>query len=357
MQADQSPVGAGLRSPQFHVISFEGPDAYSRAGGIATRVNGLTRALADAGFDTHLWFVGDPERRGHETRGRLTLHRWCQWISRYHRAGVYDGEEGKRQDFAASLPPYLVREALLPVLQQTDERAVVLAEEWHTVDAVIHLDWLLRRAGVRDRVLIFWNANNEFGFHRVNWPALKQAARITTVSRYMRCRLWPYEVDPLVVPNGLSDEAFDPPDRAALTALRGSTRGRTLFAKVARWDPDKRWLLAVDVVRELKRQGRHPLLVARGGVEGHGVEVLAHAAEAGLHVRDVTRPIRSEEDLVHALGQNDPADILNVQSSVSGRAKPLLLRGAAAVLANSGREPFGLVGLETMAVGGLVCLD
>ena len=33
----------------------------------------------------------------------------------------------------------------------------------------------------------------------------------------------------------------------------------------------------------------------------------------------------------------------------------MLFRVADAVLANSGHEPFGLVGLETMAVGGLVC--
>jgi hypothetical protein len=44
---------------QFHVLSFEGPDAYTRAGGLAIRVTGLTRALADNGFETHLWFVGN----------------------------------------------------------------------------------------------------------------------------------------------------------------------------------------------------------------------------------------------------------------------------------------------------------
>src|SRR5262249_49934983 len=33
----------------------------------------------------------------------------------------------------------------------------------------------------------------------------------------------------------------------------------------------------------------------------------------------------------------------------------VLFRSAAAVLANSGREPFGLVGLETMAAGGGAC--
>jgi hypothetical protein len=93
-----------------HMLSFEGPDAYARAGGLATRVTGLAAALAAAGCDTHLWFIGDPALPGHETRGRLRLHRWCQWISRYHPAGVYDGEEGKHADYAASLPPFLFRQ-------------------------------------------------------------------------------------------------------------------------------------------------------------------------------------------------------------------------------------------------------
>ena len=39
-------------------------------------------------------------------------------------------------------------------------RAVVLAAEWHTVDAVLHQDWLLRLAGMREQVALFWNANN-----------------------------------------------------------------------------------------------------------------------------------------------------------------------------------------------------
>lgn len=54
---------------QFHLLSFEGPDSYSRTGGIASRITGLAEALAKANFETHLWFVGDPDLPGHESRG------------------------------------------------------------------------------------------------------------------------------------------------------------------------------------------------------------------------------------------------------------------------------------------------
>src|SRR5262245_38065655 len=115
---------------QFHLLSFEGPDAYARAGGIASRIGGLAENLAEAGFETHLWFVGAPELPGHEQRGRLFLHRWCQWISRYHPGGVYDGEDGKQDEYARSLPPYLLEHILRPQLD-SGAGAVVLAEEWH----------------------------------------------------------------------------------------------------------------------------------------------------------------------------------------------------------------------------------
>src|SRR5688572_19729203 len=97
---------------QFHILSFEGPDSYSRAGGISSRLDGLVGALVGTGHSTHLWFVGDPELPGHEPRGGLGLHRWCQWISRYHPGGVYDGEDGKERDFAASVPPFLLEHHL-----------------------------------------------------------------------------------------------------------------------------------------------------------------------------------------------------------------------------------------------------
>ncbi|MGD8868258.1 MAG: glycosyltransferase [Gemmatimonadales bacterium] len=345
---------AGPGSFQFHLLSFEGPDAYARAGGIATRVSGLARALADSGFDTHLWFIGDPDLPPHETCGRLTLHRWCQWISRYHPSGVYDGEEGKRQDYARSLPPVVAR-MIQSHLAETGGRTIVLAEEWQTTHAVIHLDWLLASAGLRDRVTILWNANNLFGFDRIDWLALGRAARITTVSRYMRLRMWGWGVDAHVIPNGLDPTAFRRPTQGAVKGLHQRTVGRLLLSKVGRWDPDKRWLLAIDTVAVLKRLGQRPLLIARGGCEAHGGEVKARTIDRGLHLQERSLQGPGPRDLMAALNEPGDADIISLTSPLTPTMCRLLFRGSAVVLANSGHEPFGLVGLETMAVGGVAC--
>jgi hypothetical protein len=161
-----------------------------------------------------------------------------RWISHYHPNGVYDGEEGKRVDYATSLPPFLCQKVLLSHLQQR-RRAVILAEEWHTVDAVLHLDWLLRNAGVRDQVMILWNANNTFAFEYIDWSRLAKAAIITTVSRYMKHLMQGLRVNPLVIPNGLSADTLLPPEREAMATFRARVQGRTVVSKVARWDPEK----------------------------------------------------------------------------------------------------------------------
>jgi glycosyltransferase involved in cell wall biosynthesis len=59
--------------------------------------------------------------------------------------------------------------------------------------------------------------------------------------------------------------------------------------------------------------------------------------------------------LVKCMLDVDGVDIVNLCSHLSADATRLLWRTVDAVLANSGREPFGLVGLETMAAGGLAC--
>jgi hypothetical protein len=50
---------------QCHVLSFEGSNAYARAGGIASSMIGLAQALAEASFKTPLWFLEDPDLPRH----------------------------------------------------------------------------------------------------------------------------------------------------------------------------------------------------------------------------------------------------------------------------------------------------
>ncbi|HSF34416.1 MAG TPA: glycosyltransferase [Candidatus Tectomicrobia bacterium] len=340
---------------QFHVLSFEGPDAYAYAGGLASRITGLVYALAEVGYETHLWFVGDPVLPGHEPLDQLQLHRWCQWISHYHLGGVYDGEEGKRLDYAASMPPFLYQEVLLPHLQQ-GKRAIILAEEWHTVDAVLHLDWLLRTTGLRQQVMILWNANNTFAFERINWGRLANAATITTVSRYMKHLMQEWGVNALVIPNGLSADTLLPPGREAVATFKARVRGRTVVSKVARWDPSKRWLLAINTVGAMKRVGWQPLLIARGGLEPHGAEVLAAAAALGLRVVNRVLPQRGAHGLMQTLERLEGINVVNLCSPLDPESRLVLFHSSAAILANSQHEPFGLVGLETMAAGGVACI-
>ena len=341
-------------APAFVLLSFEGPDAYSRAGGLGARVSGLAAALAQEGFETHLVFLGAPELPGHEIAcdGRLHLHRWCQWISSYHPGGVYDGEEGKLSDWDRSLPAWL-EARLLPGLIAARREIVVIGEEWQTSRSVVQLSQRARARGWLGQIRFFWNANNSFGFERVPWRELSEAATITTVRRFLKHAMWPLGVDPHVIPNGIATQWLQPSDRHAVQALKRIAGARLLLAKVARWDPDKRWLMAVDAIGELKARGLRPFFVARGGMEAHGAEVIARVRELGLEAASITCDDRSAAALCRAIAGASKSDIVLVQNALSWAQLQCLYRASDGVLANSGIEPFGLVGLEAMACGGL----
>jgi glycosyltransferase involved in cell wall biosynthesis len=350
--------GADPLSPDrtvFVVLSFEGPDIYARAGGLGVRVTELSRAIADSGYPVHVVFVGDPHLPGHESLidGRLTLHRWCQWISAYHPEGVYAGEEGKWRDFSTSTVDFVVDQLAIPAIGE-GKRVVVLSEEWHTAEALCRIGDRLWETGLRKHAVLLWNANNTMGFDRIDWPRLNFATTITTVSRYMKHIMWNYGVDPLVIPNGIPTRWLDAPPDESAECVRQQLGEGPLLVKVARWDPDKRWKLALETVAQLKTADRPARLVARGGLEAHGGEVLDHARALGLRVRDVNVAKPGVQEMAEAFGTSDcvEADVLNVTSFVTPEDLRVLYRAADGVLANSGREPFGLVGLEAMAAGG-----
>src|SRR5579864_1024077 len=190
------------------------------------------------------------------------------------------------------------------------------------------------------------------GFDRIDWPRLNFATTITTVSRYMKHIMWSYGVDPLVIPNGIPTRWLGAPPDDSADCVRQHVGDGPLLVKVARWDPDKRWKLALETVAQLKDEDRPARLVARGGLEAHGGEVLDHARALGLRVRDISVARTGVQEMACALGADDSADVLNITSFIAPEDLRVLYRAADGVLANSGREPFGLVGLEAMAAGG-----
>lgn len=343
----------------FVQLCFEGTDPYSQAGGLGTRVVNMGEALAEQGFETHLFFIGDPDLPHEESRcgGRYVWRRWCQWISRHHPAGVYDGEEGKLADYAGSVPRFVCESIALPAAAR-GKRLVVIAEDWHTAGALCNLSDLLHAHGIRDRAVLMWNANNTMGFHRIDWRRLGFVATITAVSRFMKHIMWPLGVDAVSVPNGIPARMLKKPDPKSVRALQKAFKDRgadLALLKIGRFDPAKRWMMAAEAVGLLKREGVRPLFLVRGGIEPHGGEVMARAAELGLMAHDIVLPGRpSVEQCIEAVRSAPPeADLLHMRFFLPEEFVRLLYRCCHAVFANSGFEPFGLVGLEVMAAGGI----
>ena len=343
-------------STEFVILSFEGPDRYSLAGGLGTRVTELALALAGQGYRTHLFFVGDPDLPGEEIRegGRLIYHRWCQWLSRMYPGGVYDGEEDKLRDFGHSAPSYITREIVAPAAAE-GRVVAVLAEEWHTADATSTLSDSLHAAGLRRDAILFWNANNIFGFDRINWGRLGYTATLTTVSRYMKHYMWRLGINPLVIPNGIPARLLGPVDGDLAGRVRDLYADALLLFKIGRFDPDKRWMMAVEAAARLKDRGVRVAFPVRGGIEPHGRDVLAYAFSRGRRIVDVTSSDRTPAGALAAMAAAaGQGDVYNLRFFVPEDLTRAIFAAAQAVLANSGHEPFGLVGLEAMAAGGLV---
>jgi glycosyltransferase involved in cell wall biosynthesis len=340
---------------EFVLVSFEGPDCYSLAGGLGVRMQNLSRSLAEIGFTTHLFYIGDPKLPGEEIQedGRLILHRWCQWISQYYPGGVYDGEDGKLADFTNSLPPYIVEKIVKPAVTQ-DKLVVILGEEWQTTEAMCRLSDILFNERLRDKAILFWNANNIFSFHRINWGRLNFATTITTISRYMKHIMERMGLNPLVIPNGIPRMLLRRVDDKLVKELRSALDGSLLLCKVARWDPDKNWMGAVETTAKLKDLGLKPILLARGGMEPYGQEVIRRALSLQLIVKEARTNPGETNGYLAALAKATPADVIDIRFQLPLDFLAIMYRSSDAVLANSGHEPFGIVGLEAMAAGGIV---
>lgn len=342
----------------FVMLCFEGPDVYSTAGGLGTRVTELSEALATQGYTTHLIFIGDPHEPSVETRieGRLILKRWSQWVSKYYPHGVYDGEEQKLYDYNESVPYHIYNDIARQAVDE-GKLVVIMGEDWHTAEAISRTSDLLHWFGVRQKVLLLWNLNSLMSLHRIDWGRLNFVATLCTVSKYMKHKMWDYGVNPLVIPNGIPARYMNPVEEENVRRLRemarqGDPRRMFLF-KIGRFDPDKRWMMAVEAVARLKHSGHPVTFFVRGGMEPHGADVLRHAYHIGLVIRDVTAHRPNMEQCLEAMEKAGPADIYNLRFFLPEEFVRTTYRAADATLANSGHEPFGLVALEVMAAQGI----
>ncbi len=337
------------------LLSFEGPDRYASVGGLGTRETAFARALGEADVETTLFFVGDPALPSEEHFAPgVTLRRWCQWISKFSPRDVYDGEAQKVTDYSRSVAPAVVQDIVAPAAAR-GERVLVVAEEWQTVGAAIALDALLRARGLRHSVTMLWNANNTYGFDQIDWAGLQRAAAIVTVSKYMKFELAQLGVPALVVPNGIPEQLLDGPVPEHVTAFRKALHGKPSLVKVGRFDPDKNWLQAIDAVAELRAAGLAPQLIVRGGREPYADVVFSHVRARGLRFERIAADGDDPAAVAAALASSD-AHVVNLDAFLPEMTLLALYAAADAVLANSGKEPFGLVGLEVMAAGGIpVC--
>ncbi|HVC22461.1 MAG TPA: glycosyltransferase [Candidatus Dormibacteraeota bacterium] len=336
----------------FALIAMEGPDQYSQAGGLGVRVSQLSRALAAGRNPTRIYFVGDPEAAAEEMWEGVQLRRLGQEISREFPGGVYQGERLKLSYLAARFPAQLISEWVEPQIQ-AGRLPVLLFEEWQTAAWAQSTFDLLCERSIGSRCLVVWNANNQFGFERMDWVGLEQAAAITTISRHMRLLVGGFGVDPIVIPNGIPEEYLQPADPVAVEALRRAAGPRQVLLKIGRFHRDKRWIQAVRALGELRRTGAPVRMLVRGGNEHYRQDVLQAARDSGLGVGSWDERINEVADLERALAATQDVDLLELTKFLPEELLPILYAASLAVLANSGFEPFGLVGLETMAAGGV----
>ncbi len=354
---DTRRAGTAPMRPLVQLVAFEGPDRYAFVGGLATRMIDLADALVGRGYTVRHLFVGDPQLPAFEERqnGMLQLERWGQWISAHHPKDVYDGERGKWRDFSWTVPTHLVDDVIVPAAER-GERVVVLFEDWQTAEAAVRTALLLAERELRVAASLFWNANNTYGSEHVDFPTLEQATTITTVSRYMRAALADFGIDAAVIPNGISERWLRPVAPSDIGAMRAAFGARPTLVKVARFDPDKRWGWAIDAVASLKADGQRPRFIVRGSRADYAEVVWALVGQRGLSVEPLHPAGEATVAAVARAITESEADIVYLDVFLPERTLRALYAAADGVLANSIREPFGLVGLEVMSCGGIAYL-
>jgi glycosyltransferase involved in cell wall biosynthesis len=171
----------------------------------------------------------------------------------------------------------------------------------------------------------------------------------------MKFELAQWHVPALVVPNGIDDRLLRGADPAIVAEFKTAFAGRPTLFKIGRFSPDKNWLQAIDAVAELRSAGIPARLIIRGVKDPYSETVFGRARDRGLAVERIAYEGNDRSRVVAAVAQAE-APVAHLRMFLDEATLFALYAASDAVLANSGKEPFGLVGLEVMAAGGIaVC--
>src|SRR2546427_2571848 len=106
----------------------------------------------------------------------------------------------------------------------------------------------------------------------------------------MKVKSWERGHNPIVIPNGIPRASIQDADPEAVADVKAAAAADHFCFKIGRFDPDKRWLIAVSAVGYLKRHGKRVRLLIRGGREPHGGEGVSHAQHQGLQGVHINSP-------------------------------------------------------------------
>jgi glycosyltransferase involved in cell wall biosynthesis len=112
---------------------------------------------------------------------------------------------------------------------------------------------------------------------------------------------------------------------------------------------------AVDALADLHEAGIDARLIVRGRHNEYTDQVFARARERGLEIERLAYEGYDGQKVIDGIALTE-RPIVHLRSFLDEPTLSALYAAADAVLANSGREPFGSVGLEVIAAGGIaVC--
>lgn len=171
----------------------------------------------------------------------------------------------------------------------------------------------------------------------------------------MKVELSHIGVPALVIPNGIEPRLLAGPDPRLLAEMKQALAGRPTLVKVGRFAPDKNWMQAIDALAELHLAGINARLIARAWHNEYTEVVFTHAYERGLDVERIDYKGSDAHRVISDIARSE-GSIVHLRMFLDEPTLSALYVAADAVLANSGREAFGLVGLEVIAAGGIaVC--